>query len=143
KGATLADRIDIIVASLKEGIDQEFEMLSASGFKELVESLANTSPDVFTRLRKEFEIEEQDNLDTERLRALGISPLDILNTYTNEEVIALRDNMGLSKKEKPRKAILQSFVNANSKLLENYLLLATRDLQGLSAAGIDIREADL
>src|SRR5690606_17151876 len=62
KGATLADRIDIIVASLKEGIDQEFEMLSASGFKELVESLANTSPDVFTRLRKEFEIEEQDNL---------------------------------------------------------------------------------
>lgn len=143
RGATLTDRIDIIVNSLKEGVDQEFEMLSASGFKELVESLMHTSPDVLARLRREFEIEDQDNLDTERLRALGISPLDILNTYSNEEVLALRDGMGLSKREKPRKAILQSFVNANSKLLDNYLLLATRDLQALSAAGIDIKEAEL
>jgi hypothetical protein len=51
--------------------------------------------------------------------------------------------MGLSKKEKPRTAILQSFANANSKLVENYGLLATRDLQGLSAAGVDVREAEL
>jgi hypothetical protein len=143
KGVTLADRIDIIVNTLKEGVDQEFEMLSASGFKEFVESLIHANPDILARFRSEFEIEEQDNLDTERLRALGISPLDILNTYSNEEVFALRDGMGLSKKEKPRKAILQSFVNANSKLLDNYLLLSTRDLAGLSSAGIDIKEAEL
>ena len=143
KGVTLAERIELLVQSLKDGVELEFEALSASGFKELVESLATTTPDVYTRLRKEFEIEDNERLDTERLRALGISPLDILNTYSNEEVAAIRDTMGLSKKEKPRTAILQSFANANSKLLENYELLARRDLQGLSAAGVEIREAEL
>src|SRR5690606_41809100 len=92
----------------KDGVELEFEALSASGFKELVESLATTTPDVYTRLRKEFEIEDNERLDTERLRALGISPLDILNTYSNEEVAAIRDTMGLSTTEKPRTAIWQS-----------------------------------
>lgn len=143
KGSTLAERTELLVESLKDGVEREFEILSASGFKELVESLASTSPDVYTRLRTEFEIEDNERLDTERLRALGISPLDILNTYSNEEVAAIRDRLGLSKREKPRAAILQSYANANSKLLENYELLATRDLRGLATAGIEIREAEL
>ncbi len=143
KGTTLSERIDILVGALKESVEQEFDVLSASGFKELVESLVDTTPDVYTRLRKEFEIEDNEQLDTERLRALCITPLDILNTYSNEEVTELRNKMGLPKKEKPRTAILQSFANANSKLVENYCLLATRDLQGLSTAGVDVREAEL
>ena len=68
---TLDDRITVLIESLKSGAESEFNALSASGFKELVSSLATTVPPVLDRLREEFEIEDNETLDPERLRALG------------------------------------------------------------------------
>ena len=142
-GSTLDDRIDILINSLRLGAEAEFNMLSASGFKELVDSLSETSPSVIDRLKADFEIEYSETLDTDRLRALGISPLDILYVYSNDEVKGIRDGMKLSKRGNPRVAILDSFACANDRLIENYGLLAKRDLAGLTAAGIDIKESDI
>ncbi|CAA0096454.1 Uncharacterised protein [BD1-7 clade bacterium] len=142
-GTTLDDRIEIVVNSLKTGVEAEFDELTASGFKELVNSLSTTTPPIIERIQEEFEIEHTETLDPERLRSLGISPLDILYAYTNNEIKSIRDDMGLSKRGNPRTAILESFANANDKLLENYELLACRDITGLKEAGIDIREAEI
>ncbi|WP_244230849.1 hypothetical protein [Vibrio ouci] len=51
--------------------------------------------------------------------------------------------MGLARRGNPRSQIIDSFASANDKLIENYHLLACRDLQGLQAAGIDIKESDI
>jgi DNA helicase-4 len=50
--------------------------------------------------------------------------------------------MNLSKRGDPRLVILESFANATDRLIENYDLLAHRDLNGLKESGIDILEAD-
>ena len=142
-GVTLDDRIDVVVESLKAGVEAEFNALSASGFKELVNSLSETVPTVIDRLRDDFEIEEIETIDPDSLRALGISPLDILYLYTNDEVKKIRDSMGLSKRNNPRSSILESFASANDRLIENYEMLARRDLSGLHSVGIDIKESEI
>ncbi len=142
-GKTLDDRIDIIISALNECVDAEFQVLSASGFKELVLSLSETNPPVIDRLRGEFEIEDTETLDPERLRALNISSIDILYMYSNDEIRGIRDSLNLSKRINPRTAILESFASANDKLIEDFEILASRDMAGLADAGIVIKEADI
>jgi hypothetical protein len=157
-GTTLDERIDVLFEALKTSTESEFNALSASGFKALLDRLteipdpisisndASSSPssmDVIDRLRNDFEIEDNESLDTDRLRALGISPLDILYTYSNEEIKKIRDLMGLSNRQNPRTAIIDSFASANDRFVDNYELLACRDVAGLKAAGIEIKEADI
>ncbi len=142
-GTKLDDRIDVLVNALTNGSEAEFNILSASGFGELVGSLKETTPSVLDRIRDEFEIEPNEDLDPERLRSLSISPLDILYLYGNDEIKVIRDELKLSKRGNPRTEILQSYANATDKLIEHYDLLASRDLAGLTAAGITIREAEL
>lgn len=142
-GIKLNDRIDILINALHNSAEGEFNILSASGFGELVNSLKDTTPSVLDRIRDEFEIEPNEELDPERLRSLSISPLDILYLYSNDEVKVIRDNLKLSKRGNSRSAILESFASATDKLIENYELLAARDLAGLTQAGVDIKEADL
>ena len=142
-GTTLDDRIDVIINSLNHSSSDEFEVLSAAGFKELYATLKIHFPELEKLLKKEFELENNENLDTDKLRALSITPVDILYLLSNEEVKVVRDKMSLSKRGNARQLILESFANANSKLIENYSALAKRDLASLKASGIEISEAEI
>jgi hypothetical protein len=150
-GTTLDERINIIIESLRSATEREFDAISATSYKELFEalesnfnSLNNESNETFIeRLRREFELEDNEELDTERLRALSITPHDILYLLSNEEIKNLRDSMKLPKKGNPRVVILEAFASANDKLIENFGLLSRRDLAGLRAAGVEINESEL
>ncbi|ABC29812.1 hypothetical protein HCH_03046 [Hahella chejuensis KCTC 2396] len=142
-GSKIEERIELIVSALNAAEEGEFNSLTSSGFKEMLTMLETTEPPVAKRLQETFEIEPSDAIDTETMRALSISPVDILYLYSNEEVKTIRSEMGLSKRKEPRMAILESFASATDKIIENYELLAQRDLKGLDTAGVQIREPDL
>ncbi len=142
-GTTLDDRIDIIINSLKTCSKSEMDSLSTSGFNELISFLSEADLSFLKKVQEDFEIENNEALDADRLRVLGISPVDILYVFTNEDIRKIRDKKGLSKRGNPRTVILECFASANDKLIENYELLATRNLAALHAEGINIREADL
>lgn len=142
-GSTLDERINVIIGSLKGADEEEFNILSATGFKDLYNALCNNFPKFEQRLKSEFEIEDNEVIDTDKLKALSISPVDILYLLSNEEVKGVRDSMSLPKRGNPRHFILESFANANDKLVENYEALARRDLSELKNAGIDISEAEI
>ncbi len=142
-GTTLDDRIDVIINTLNESANGEFEALSAAGFKELYSTLQVHFPELEGLLKNEFELEDTEELDTDKLRALSITPVDILFLLTNEQVKIIRNKMSLSKRGNARQLILESFANANDKLIENYCALARRDLASLKTAGIEIAEAEI
>lgn len=151
-GTTIEDRFEIIVESLANASEREFNALSVSGYKDLLTALemnfdgvsASGEKETLTqRLRREFELEEVEELNTERLRALGVTPHDLLYLLSNDEVKSIRDVMGLSKRGNPRIIIIEAFASANDKLIENYSALAHRDLASLREAGIDIAEAEI
>lgn len=151
-GSTLSERIDIILNALNSSLNEEFDELSASGYKELHETLlrefkgfdgVGNPEDLDQRLQRVFELEPTERLSTEMLRALSITPNDILFLLSYDEIREVRDTLGLTRRGEPRAVVLQSFVNANDKLIENYELLATRDLQALRNAGLEITEAEI
>jgi len=151
-GATLSERIDIILDALNSSLNEEFNELSASGYKELHETIlkefkgfdeSGNPEDLDQRLQRTFELESTERLSTEMLRALSITPNDILFLLSNEEIREVRDTLDLPKRGVPRAVVLQAFVNANDKLIDNYELLATRDLQALRNAGLEITEAEI
>ncbi|WP_197412076.1 hypothetical protein [Rheinheimera sp. EpRS3] len=151
-GFTVDERIDVILESLNTAADREFDAISATGYKEMFDSLVQNfqgldaagNPETLTqRIRQEYELEENEELNVERLRALSITPHDVLYLLTNDEVKELRDNLKLPKKGNPRSNILEAFANANDKLIENYAALAKRDLLTLKAVGIEINETDV
>lgn len=151
-GFTLDERIDVILESLNTAADREFDAISATGYKEMFDALiqnfqstdATGAPETLVqRIRYEYELEESEEINVERLRALSITPHDVLYLLTNDEVKELRDNLKLPRKGNPRTNILEAFANANDKLIENYAALAKRDLSTLKAVGIEINETDI
>lgn len=142
-GTTLDERADLIISSLNSSSENEFNALSATGFKELFSTLKTHFPTLTSVLHQTFEIEDNGELDVDKLRALSITPHDILYMLSNEDIKSVRDNMGVSRRGNPRLVILESFADATDKLIENYALLAKRDLAGLKHEGIEISEVDI
>ena len=105
-GTTLEERTSIILNTLNTCTEHEFNALSATGFKELFSALQNHFPSLSSVLKQEFELEEQEELDVEKLRALSITPYDILYMLTNDEVKAVVESMGIKKRGNLRLNIL-------------------------------------
>lgn len=142
-GATLDERVHLIISSLASATEKEFDALSASGFKELLKTLEEHFPTIIKVIKSQFELEENELIDTEKLRALSITPYDVLYLLSNEEIKTVRDSMGLSKRGNPRFAILECFANATDKLIDNYDALARRDVNALREVGSEVAEADI
>ena len=142
-GTTLDERINLIVSSLSTATDKEFDALSASGFKQLLQTLEAHFPSILDLLKEAFELEPNEIIDTEKLRSLSITPIDILYLLSNDEIRDVRDAIGLPKRGNPRFAILESFANATDKLIENYDALARRDINALKEVGADVLEGDI
>lgn len=142
-GTTLDERIQLIISSLANATEKEFDSLSASGFKELLKTLEEHFPTIMKVIKSQFELEENEQIDTEKLRALSITPYDILYLLSNEEVKTVRDSMSLSKRGNPRFAILECFANATDKLIDNFDALARRDVNALRELGSEVAEADI
>lgn len=142
-GTTLDERIKLIISSLTNATEKEFDSLSASGFKELLKTLEEHFPTIIKVIKSQFELEENELVDTDKLRALSITPYDILYLLSNDEIKTVRDSMGLTKRGNARFAILESFANATDKLIENYDALAKRDINMLREVGAEVSEADI
>ena len=142
-GTTLDERIQLIITSLANASEKEFDSLSASGFKELMKTLEEHFPTIMKVIKAEFELEDNEIIDTEKLRALSITPHDILYLLSNDEVKTVRDSMKLSKRGNPRFSILECFASATDKLIDNYDTLARRDVNALREVGADVAEAEI
>jgi hypothetical protein len=142
-GTTLDERSGLIINALNNCAEREFDALSATGFKELFATLQQHFPGLPKLLRQEFELEDNEELDVDKLRALSITPHDILFMLSNDEIKSVNESMGLSKRGNFRLNILESFADATDKLIENYAALARRDLATLKNEGIEIAEAEI
>lgn len=143
-GTTLDDRISLIISSLSSSSDNEFNSISITSYKDMYMALencfvgigSNGSPERLSeRLKKEFELEDNEEINIERLRALSITPHDVLYILSNDEIKQIRSSLGLSNRGNPRLTIIESFANAIDKLIENYGALARRDLAKLKSVG--------
>ncbi|WP_200164521.1 hypothetical protein [Francisella adeliensis] len=148
-GTIVESRIDIIIDSLKDISKIESNVLSSAGYDECLEKLneyfnQEKSKDFFYDLiREQFEIESVEKIDSSKLRQLSITPYDILYIVDNDDIKAIAKFFGLSNRGNVRESIVGSFNDATDKLIENYNLLANRDVNSLNAKGLNISEAEI
>jgi len=142
-GTTIEERIELVVDALNTSARKEFSTLSASGYGELFSQLQENYKDLPNVIKSEFEIEENQELDVDKLSALNITPHDLLYMLPNDEIKKIADNMKAKKRGNLRQNIIDAFANANDKLIENYNALAKRDLSSLKCKDIEISEADI
>ncbi|WP_232312722.1 hypothetical protein [Enterovibrio coralii] len=142
-GVRLQERIDVLTEFLKGLSDFEFSTLSVSGYREMLDALASCDPELEAKIKADFEIENKETIDPEKLKALNVTPFDILYLYSNDEIKVIRNDLGLPRRGNPRTQIIESFASANDRLIENYHLLASRDIQSLNSVGIDIKESEI
>lgn len=142
-GSTLEERCSLIIQSLNSSAEHEFNILSATGYKSLFATLSQHMPKLPAMLKTEFELEPNQEIDVEKLRALAITPYDILFMLSNDQIKALKSEMCISRRGDARQVILESFADATDKLVENYEALARRDLAELKQKNIEIAEADI
>ena len=143
-------RIDILVESLSNIFTVESNMLSLASVNDLLDKL-NSFFEIKTGvtdylsdlIRKQFEIEEQEKIDSNRLKALSITPYDVLFILDNQDIKDIAKHYGLSNRGNVRDNIIDSFNDATDKLIENYVHLANRNLLSLSSKGLSFNEADL
>ncbi|EGN75239.1 hypothetical protein A28LD_1255 [Idiomarina sp. A28L] len=151
-GTTIDERIEVILGSLRGASEREFNMLTATSFKEMFDVLSTLfcgrdangkAENLQSRLRREFELEDVEDINPERLRALSITPFDVLYALSNDEIKDVRDKLNLSKRGNPRSLIIQNFESANDRLIEHYGALSRRDMKSLRDNGIEITEAEV
>lgn len=151
-GTTLGDRITLIIDSLNNSNDSELNSISVASYKEMYSALEDKFSEISSsgeigslreRLKNEFELEDNEEINVERLRSLSITPHDVLYVFSNDEIKIIRNSLGLSNRGSARLNILEAFANANDKLIENYGHLARRDLAKLKSSGIEINESDI
>jgi len=142
-GKTLDERVDILIEELKNNTENDARSLTDSGYVELLESLSGTKPSVNSRIREEFEISDMQEIEPEYLNILGITPLDVLYLYSNEEIKNLKDQIDFSVRGNHRLNIIEKFGNINDKLLENYHFLSKRDFKALTNLSIQISESEI
>ncbi len=148
-GTTVDSRIDIIIDSLKELFKVESNLLSSAGYDSFIEKMngffdESRGKDFFSNLiREQFEIEGLEKIDSNRLKILSITPNDILYILDSQDVKEIVKYLGVSNRGNIRANIIDSFNDATDKLIENYSLLATRNMNALVAKGLTLNEADI
>ena len=149
-GKTIESRIDIIVNSLNNIFSTESNILSLASFNDLLDKLnlffeAKTGKcDLLSSsIRQQFEIEEQEKIDSNRLKSLSITPYDVLFILDNQDIKDISKECKISNRGNVRSNIIDSFNDATDKLIENYVSLANRNLIALHSKGLSLNEADI
>jgi hypothetical protein len=142
-GSTLKDKLSSIIHFFSE-LDQDDRVeIGKMGYEKLLQDLSHHVPEFPLKLRQAFQFQEHESLGGDFLLDRGIKPRDILDLLTEAERKLFCTAAGLSKRNTDVVGIINAYKNSDNILLENYGLLAARDLNGLKEVGVLLKEADL
>lgn len=142
-GSTLQDKVQSIIDHFHAVESDDHIDIGVTGYDGLLRDLSTFMPELADRLKDEFQFQEADVLKSDFLTNRGVMPRDIVELMTSEELKSFCAEVGISRRGNEVLNTLEHYKDADNLLLENYSLLAARDLNGLKELGIVLRESDL
>ncbi len=143
RGATLDEKIKSLIDYFDE-IDKDEKIgISIDGYEKLLSDLERVLPNIKEKIREEFEIQEENILKSEFLLDYNIKPVDILDLLSEMNLKLFCEKMGIKSRGNLVVNILQKYKDAENLLIENYPLIAYRDINKLKENGLIIKEADI
>lgn len=143
RGSLLEEKIDSLVGYF-DGIEKDEKVgISIEGYDKMLRELYQFDARTNQTLRSEFELQDENVMSSNLLLDYNIKPRDVLEAITEEKLQAFCEAMGIRTRGNLYENTLEYYRDAENMYLENYAGIGFRDLNGLKANGIDVREADL
>ena len=142
KGVTLEEKIQSLVKYFDD-IDKDDKVgISIDGYEKLIIDLTNVIPKIKIQIKEEFEMQEE-NLTSEFLLDYNIKPRDILDLLSEKDLKLFCEKMCVKSRGNLVTNILDKYKDAENLFIENYSLIAYRDLNQLKENGLNIKEPEL
>ncbi len=142
-GATIDAKIDLLVTHFLSVEKEEKLGISIEGYERLILDLGESLKSINKTLKEEFELSDENVLSSKYLLNFNIKPRDVLDTLDAKAISKFCKSYGISERGDEITNILNSYQDIESLYVENYHLIASRDLNELKENGISIKEAEL
>lgn len=143
KGVLLEDKIENLI-SYFDSIENDDKIgISVDGYSKMLSQLNNFSPKINSYLKEEFELQEENVLNSALLLDYNIKPRDVLELISQEELQTFCKENNIKSKGNQILNILENFKDTENLYLENYVNIANRDINSLKENGIDLSTSDL
>jgi hypothetical protein len=143
KGVTLDEKVQNLIKYFEQ-VDKDDKInISIDGYDKLLVDLDSYIPETKLFLKQEFNLQDDDILHSSYLLDFNIKPKDILDLipelklkeFCEKAEIKTRGNLAVN--------ILEKYKDAENLYIENYGLIAARDINGLKLNGLIIKEGDI
>ena len=142
-GRSLEEKVVNLIKYFKELEQDDTSSLSRGGYERLLNLLKETIPDINKRIKEEFEIQDEDVMETEFLADYNIGPRDIIYLLKREEVLSFCKTNSIKSRGNLVSNIINNFRNVQDLYLENFEYVGCRDLQMLKEKGLAVKESQL
>lgn len=143
KGVTLDEKISSLISYFETIEKDEKVGISIDGYDNLLLELGDGIPQLNSLVKSEFELQEENAINSSFLLDFNIKPRDVLEVLSNVELDKFIKTKGIKTRGNKVLNILESFKDSENLYIENYENIGFRDLNTLKENRIKIKEADL
>lgn len=143
KGVTVEEKIESIIDYFNQIERDEKVGISIDGYERLIIDLAGTIPKLNVTLKRIFELQDDNVMDSNLLLDYNIKPRDVLDILDTSEISDFCEKKSISTRGNVYENILKEYKDYDNLYLENYVSIGLRDLNTLKANGLKISEAEI
>ena len=136
-GRTIEERINFLIDYLLEQDTDSNLGIARDGYDKLLRDLTAHSKEIEQMIREEFQIQKTVELNAENMLDYNIRPRDILYLLPQNNLMSFCTDHKISYRGKNKvNAVLGNYRKSENLYLENYILIANNDYDGLKNQGI-------
>ena len=143
KGTTIEEKVSNLILYFESIEKDEKVSISVDGYEKLLIDLNTDLPELNSVVKTEFELQDENVLDSSYLLDYNIKPRDILDLVTPKDLDKFCGSREISTRGDNVSNILDSYKDVENLYLENYENIGFRNLNILKENGILIKEAEL
>jgi len=143
KGATIDEKIQNLIEYFEQ-VDQDDKIsISIDGYDKLLIDLETLIPEIKSYIKNEFDLQDEEILNSSYLLDYNIKPKDILDLVPEERIKDFCEKTSIKTRGNPVINVIEKYKDAENLYIENYHLIAFRDINTLKSNGLVIKEGDL
>jgi len=143
KGTTIDEKVQNLV-NYFEQVDKDDKIsISIDGYDKLLVDLDALIPETKSFIKQEFDLQDDEILNSLYLLDYNIKPKDILDLIPDQKIKEFCEKMSIKIRGNMAINVLEKYKDAANLYIENYNLIAFRDINGLKSNGIIIKEGDM
>lgn len=143
RGVTIEEKIASIIEHFDEVEKDEKVGISIEGYDKLLLELGQTLPSIKKLIQQEFEMQDDNVLNSQFLLDYNIKPIDVLDIIPTEDLKKFIVDRKIKSRGDLCGNILEAYKDSENLYIENYEYIGFRDLAALKENGIIIKETEL